>query len=43
MNITALKEVLKRVRDFFKTDKSSIRALLFGYKFYSRSILPIPK
>lgn len=22
---------------------TSIRALLFGYKFYSRSILPIPK
>lgn len=27
MNITALKEVLKRVRDFFKTDKSSISAV----------------
>lgn len=22
---------------------AAIRALLFGYKFYSRSILPIPK
>ena len=29
MNITALKEVLKRVRDFFKTDKSSISAVFF--------------
>ena len=25
------------------TKFSTIRALLFGYKFYSRSILPIPK
>ena len=29
MNITALKEVLKRVRDLFKTDKSSISAVFF--------------
>ena len=25
------------------SEKAYIRALLFGYKFYSRSILPIPK
>ena len=29
MNITALKEVLKRVRELFKTDKSSISAVFF--------------
>lgn len=30
--------------NFFDVDEITVvRALLFGYKFYSRSILPIPK
>lgn len=39
----AYKNLIKQIESVPKSERTVLRALLFGYKFYSRSILPIPK
>lgn len=36
-------KITDKVNFFYVDEITVVRALLFGYKFYSRSILPIPK
>lgn len=41
----ATAEIVNTVKQCVENENTvkTVRALLFGYKFYSRSILPIPK
>lgn len=39
----AYKNLIKQIESVPKSERTVLRALLFGYKIYSRLILPIPK